>query len=121
MASEYGWTPDEIDRLYLSEIPAIIKAIERRKLAERYREMRENWAFLASVVTNGFLSLAAGMSGKRRKPKLTSPDDFISKDFKKLMSRLFGSEAQSGKQTDWASLIEDAKAKGLRGPWSQES
>ncbi len=78
--------------------------------------MRENWAFLASVVTNGFLGLATGMSGKRRKPKLTNPDDFISKDFKKLVERVFN-EAQSGKQTDWASYIEDAKAKGLRGPW----
>lgn len=90
-------------------------------MAEWYREMRENWAFLASVVTNGFLGLAASMSGKRRKPKLTSPDDFISKDFKALMKRVFGEEAQPGKQTDWDSLIEDAKAKGLRGPWTQES
>lgn len=85
-------------------------------MAERYREMRENWAFLASVVTNGFLGLATGMSGKRRKPKLTNPDDFISKDFKKLVERVFN-EAQPGKQTDWASLIDDAREKGLRGPW----
>ena len=102
--------------MYRSEIPGIVKALSKRKLAERYRDMRENWAFLASVVTNGFLGLAASMSGKRRKPKLTSPDDFISKDFKRLMERVFG-EAQPRRKTDWASLIEDAKAKGLRGPW----
>lgn len=87
-------------------------------MAERYREMRENWAFLASVVTNGFLGLATGMSGKRRKPKLTSPDDFISKDFKRLMEQMFRDNgARPAKKTDWASLVEDAKEKGLRGPW----
>ena len=102
--------------MYRSEIPSIVKALSKRKLAERYRDMRENWAFLASVATNGFLGLAASMSGKRRKPKLTSPDDFISKDFKRLMEQIFN-EARPGKQTDWASLIQDAKEKGLRGPW----
>ena len=81
--------------------------------------MRENWAFLASVVTNGFLGLAASMSGKRRKPKLTSPDDFINKDFKRLMEQIFN-EARPSKQSKrggWISHIEDAKAKGLKGPW----
>jgi hypothetical protein len=104
--------------LYRSEIPGIVKALSKRKLAERYRDMRENWAFLASVATNGFLGLAASMSGKRRKPKLTSPDDFISKDFKRLMEQMFRDNwARPGKQTDWAPLIQDAKEKGLRGPW----
>lgn len=83
--------------------------------------MRENWAFLASTVTNGFLGLAASMSGKKRKPKLTSPEDFISKDFKKLMKQMFrDNEAQPSKQSKrkgWASYVEDAKQKGLKGPW----
>lgn len=77
---------------------------------------------MASTVTNGFLGLATAMSGKRRKPKLTEPEDFINKDFKKLMKQVFrDNEARPSKQSKqggWASHIADAKAKGLKGPWS---
>lgn len=80
--------------------------------------MRENWAFLASVVTNGFLGLAASMSTRRRKPKMVKPEDFLDKNFVRLMEEMLGKrEARPQKKTDWASLIEDAKEKGLRGPW----
>jgi len=47
---------------------------------------------------------------------MTSPDDFIDKDFKRLAEELYGG-ARSGRKPDWASLIENARAKGLKGPW----
>ncbi|HHW27520.1 MAG TPA: hypothetical protein GXX23_09370 [Firmicutes bacterium] len=103
-ARESGWTVDDMDRLYRSEIPAIAKALEKQRLVDEYRDMREHWAFL-----DGILGLAAGLSGKKRKPKLTSPDDFLSKDFEKSVERIL-KEAQPAKQTDWASLVEDVKA-----------
>jgi hypothetical protein len=47
---------------------------------------------------------------------MTSPDDFIDKDFKRLAEEAFG-ESRPGKKTDWDSLVKDAKEKGLKGPW----
>lgn len=49
----------------------------------------------------------------KRKPKTLEPDDFIGKDLKQLMK----AEARPAKTADWASYIEDAKAKGIKGPW----
>lgn len=105
-----------MDRLYRSEIPAIVDALRKQRLADEYRDMRDRWAFLASIITNGFSGLAASMSTRRRKPKMVKPEDFIDKGFQRLFDEMFN-EARPGKQTDWASLIQDAKEKGLRGPW----
>lgn len=105
-----------MDRLYRSEIPAIASALGKQKTADEYREMRNHWAFLASVITNGALGVAASFSGRGRKPKMTSPDDFIDRDFKRLAEEIFG-RSQPSRKMDWASLIEDAKEKGLKGPW----
>lgn len=97
-----------------SELMAILAELKKQKLAEAYSEQRNKWAFLASVITNGFAAIAGMFS--RRKPKMTEPDDFISKDFKRLAEDVFG-ESRSGKKVDWDSLISEAKAKGLKGPW----
>lgn len=70
-----------------------------------------------SVIVNSAQGIA-GMFSKRR-PKMTKPEDFLSKDFQKVVKEIFG-EAQGAepkKQSDRASLIQDAKAKGLKGPW----
>ncbi len=81
-------------------------------MVEKYYDMKEHWAFLAAVFING-LSGIVGMFSKR-KPKQVKPDDFISKDFEKLIEGII-KEAQPEK--DWASHIQDAKQKCLIGPW----
>jgi phosphoenolpyruvate synthase/pyruvate phosphate dikinase len=91
---------------------AILQELEKQKIVEKYVEMKEHWAFLAAVFMNG-LNGIAGMFSKKR-PKQVKPDDFISKDFEKIIKGII-KEAQPEK--DWASHIQDAKAKGLKGPW----
>jgi len=66
------------------------------------------WAFLAAVIVNGFIALGG-------KKDMVNPEDFISKEFKKQVEAIL--KAQSQEKNDWASLIEDAKTKGLKGPW----
>lgn len=126
-ASEYGWSQDIIERLYRSEFIPLVKALQKRKLADEYREMREHWAFLAAVTANSALgaaaSIAASMSGKRgRKPKEIKPEDFLDKKFVKMMKAMldeYGDENEKAQPRDrgWAPQIQDAKAKGLKGPW----
>ena len=93
-----------------SELVAILNELQRQVALEQYNEQRNHWAFLAAVITNGF-SRIAGMFSKR-KPKMVEPDDFMSKDAKKMLQRLLGQEPE---QKDWSRHIEDAKAKGLKG------
>jgi hypothetical protein len=70
-----------------------------------------------SVIVNSAQGIA-GMFSKRR-PKMTKPEDFLSKDFQKIVKEIFGEAqgAERNKQSDRASLVQDAKAKGLKGPW----
>lgn len=99
-----------------SELAAILPELQRQMLADAYHKQRNNWAFLAAVITNGF-SAVAGMFSKR-KPKMVQPDDFIGKELKQLVEGTEEAQpAQSAKKTDWASLIQDAREKGLVGPW----
>ena len=74
--------------------------------------MRNHWAFLAAVLTNGIAALA-GMFSKGR-PKQVEPDAFIGKEMKKRVDELTGKAQEEDR---WAGLISEAKAKGLRGPW----
>ena len=94
-----------------SELMTILQELQRQITIEQYNEQHNHWAFLAAVITNGF-SRIAGMLSKR-KPKMVSPDDFMSKEAKKMLQRLLGQEPE---QKGWSKHIEDAKAKGLRGP-----
>ncbi|MGB4242046.1 MAG: hypothetical protein GXY95_03495 [Clostridiales bacterium] len=96
-----------------SELVAILRELQRQKTIQEYHEMRNKWAFLAAVFTNG-ISALAGMFGKK-KPKQVEPDAFISKDLKKAVERLTKKTQQE--EDRWATLIQEAKAKGLRGPW----
>ena len=91
------------------ELAAILNELQRQMAIEQLNEQRNHWAFLAAVITNGF-SRIAGMFSKR-KPKMVSPDDFMSKEAKKAFQQLLGQD----KQKDWSKHIEDAKAKGLKG------
>jgi len=43
------------------------------------------------------------------------PNIYYRTEFKKQVEAIL--KAQSHQKDDWASLIEDAKAKGLKGPW----
>lgn len=52
---------------------------------------------------------------------MTKPEDFLSKDFQKIVDEVLG-EARDEYEavaplSDRASQIIDAKAKGLKGPW----
>jgi len=99
------------------ELVAILNELQRQKIIEQYNEQHNKWAFLAAVITNGFGTLssviASAFGGKKRKPKMVEPDDFMGKEAKKMLQRLLGQEPE---QKNWSRHIEDAKAKGLRCP-----
>jgi hypothetical protein len=109
LGREFGWTVDEMRRLRPSELCSILEELKRQKLLEQYAEQKNHWAFLAAVITNG-LGGIAGMFSKR-KPKQVTSDDFIGKDLRKAVEGIFRDEEETQK------LIEDAKKKGLKGPW----
>jgi len=113
LAREFGWTLDEMRQLRPSELVAILKELERQKTLQEYHEMRNRWAFLASVIANGFSAVASMFS--KKKPKPVEPEAFISKDMKKMVEKLTKKAQQE--EDRWAELIQEAKAKGLRGPW----
>lgn len=100
------------------ELAVILNELQRQVAIEQYNEQRNKWAFLAAVITNGFSSLssviAGAFGGKKRKPKLVEPDDFMHKDAKKMLQRLLGQDEPE--QKDWSRYIEEARAKGLAGP-----
>lgn len=100
-----------------SELAAILLELQRQVALEQYNEQRNHWAFLAAVITNGFSRIAAMFS--KRKPKVVGPDDFMNKDAKKMLQRLLGQDRPEPEleQKDWSRHMEDAKAKGLAGPW----
>jgi hypothetical protein len=99
-------------QLYPGELNAILKELQKQKLLDEYAEQKNRWAFLAAVISNGFSGIARMFSKRRGKQKAITPDDFISKDFK----RIIGSGI-SEKKTDFEKNIQDAKNKGLNGPW----
>jgi len=102
-----------------SELAGILVELERQVTLEQLNEQRNRWNFLAAVIMNGasvLTSAIAGAVGKRKKPKMVEPDDFMSKDAKKLFGRLLDQGAPAKAHT-WDKHIEDAKAKGLAGPW----
>ena len=113
LAREFGWSIDEMRNLTPQELVAILNELQRQVALEQYNEQRNKWAFLAAVITNGFGAIA-GMFSKR-KHKAVSPDDFMGKDAKKMLQRLLGQEKLE--QKDWIRHVEDAKTKGLQGPW----
>ena len=112
LGREFGWTLDEMRQLRPSELSAVMKELQKQKLIDEYTEQKNKWAFLAAVISNGFSGIARMFSKRRGKQKAITPDDFISKDFK----RIIGSGI-SEKKTDFEKNIQDAKQKGLNGPW----
>jgi len=116
LAREFGWSLDEMRQLTPSELTAVLHELQRQVAQEQYNEQYNRWAFLAAVITNGFNILAsvfvAAFGGKKRKPKLVTPEDFMNKKAKQMLQQLLGQE-----QKDWSSHIEEARAKGLAGPW----
>jgi hypothetical protein len=116
LGREFGWTLDEMRQLYPSELKAILKELQKQKLVDEYTEQKNKWAFLAAVIANCTATLSRVFSGKKKKPKLVKPDDFISKEFEKLMQQILGTKEQK-KDKKYAKHMYDAKQKGLRGPW----
>lgn len=95
-----------------SELVAILQELKRQKLMQEYHEMRNHWAFLAAVITNGFSAIAGMLARKRLKQ--VEPDAFIGREMKKAVEKL----TKKAQQRDgWAELIREARAKGLKGPW----
>ena len=112
LAREFGWTVEEMRQLYPSELNAITKELQKQKLIDEYTEQKNKWAFLAAVIMNGVATLARVFSGKKKKIKEISPDDFINKDFKKIIQQVLGKQEDN----DYDRHIEDAKQKGLKVP-----
>jgi len=99
--------------LYPSELKAILKELQKQRLVEEYTEQKNKWAFLAAVIMNGVSILARVFSGKKKKIKEISPDDFISKDFKKIIQQVLGKQEEDN---GYKKHIDDAKQKGLKVP-----
>jgi hypothetical protein len=120
LGREFGWTIDEMRQLTPRELAVILNELQRQTLIEEYNEQRNRWNFLAAVMMNGFSALATVFGGKRRRPKLVGPDDFIDKKAKELFQQLLGQDEPGQKQNQetWSKHIKDARAKGLRGPWN---
>ncbi|WP_461365559.1 hypothetical protein [Candidatus Darwinibacter acetoxidans] len=100
-----------------SELAAILGELQRQTALEGLNEQRNRWNFLAATVINGASVVSAqvaALGGKRRKPKFVEPDDLMSKDAKKLLQQLLQETVQ---EAGWSKHIQDAKAKGLQGPW----
>ncbi|QCX32452.1 hypothetical protein FDN13_01360 [Caloramator sp. E03] len=85
--------------------------MQKQREIQEYVEFKGKWAFLAAIITNGFAAIASMFS--KRKPKEVKIDDFIDKKYAAKIKGYF-KEAQDDK---WASLIKEAKMKGLKGPW----
>lgn len=103
-------------QLYRSELVAIVNHLQKKKITDEYAEQRNKWAFLAAVIANCSAMVARAFGGKKgRKPKTIEPDDFINKDFKKIIRQILGTNANEEKTFE--KHIKDAKKKGLRGPW----
>ncbi len=100
-------------QLYPSELKAILNELQRQKLLNEYTEQRNKWAFLAAVISNGFSGIAGMFSKHRGKQKAITPDDFISNEFKELA----GIDKRIKHGSDYSKNIQDAKQKGLKGPW----
>lgn len=111
LAHEFGWTIDEIRQLRPSELAAILEEIGKQKEMDRYAEFKSKWAFIAAVITNGFIAIANMFSKKTL--KMVEPDDFVDKIWREKMEGII-KEAQ---KDEWASYIAEAKQKGLKGPW----
>ena len=112
LGREFGWTLDEMRQLRPSELSAVMKELQKQKLIDEYTEQKNKWAFLAAVIMNGVATLARVFSGKKKKIKEISPDDFINKDFKKIIQQVLGKQEDN----DYDRHIEDAKQKGLKVP-----
>jgi hypothetical protein len=94
------------------ELAAILPELQRQMALQHYSEQRNHWAFLAAVITNAGRMIASAFGGGWHSVKAVEPDDFMGKDAKKTLRRLLGEEPER----DWSKHIEDARAKGLRGP-----
>lgn len=101
-------------QLYPGELKAILTELEKQIAAEEYAQQKGKWAFIAAVITNGFAVLIKVLSGKKGRPKLVEPDDFMSKDFKKLIQRILDEQKEN---KNYEKHEQDAKQKGLKGPW----
>jgi hypothetical protein len=88
LAREFGWTIDEMRQLTPRELAAILNELQRQMAIEQLNEQRNHWAFLAAVITNGFGAITSMFS--KRKHKTVSPDDFMGKEAKKMLQRVFG-------------------------------
>ena len=123
LAREFGWTLDEMRALRPSELTAILPELQRQEAIEQYNEWRNGWAFLAAVITNGFGAVVSAISTftkRKYKHKPVGPDDFMNKDAKEMLQQLLGQDEPEPGESEpeaWSKHIEDARVKGLAGPW----
>ena len=99
-----------MEELRPSQLMVIINELQKQVELEQVTEQLNKWAFLASILVNGFNRVAGG----KRKPKIIKPEDFLSKHAKQILKGL-GSGAKD--EPNWEKHIKDAQDKGLDGPW----
>ena len=123
LAREFGWSLDDMRRLRPSELAAILAELGRQKTeearADEARAMLEQFRFasmLAAIINAG--RQVVGVFA-RRKPKLVKPDSLLGPDFMRRVRELLAESDRTDR--DWSAHIEDAKAKGLKGPWATPS
>jgi len=109
LASEFGWTLSEIRQLLPSELHAIVQELRRQKAIKEYAEQRNQWAFLAAVISNNFIGLARAL-GSRSRDKSFTPDDFLNPEFKRFVT----GQLQKQQEPDYSRHLEDAQQKGLQ-------
>jgi hypothetical protein len=117
LAREFGWSIEEMRQLTPRELAVVLNELQRQMAIEQLNEQRNHWAFLAAVITNGFGAITSMFS--KRKHKDVSPDDFMGKEAKKMLQRLLEQDRPEPEleQKNWGRHIEEARAKGLAGPW----
>lgn len=103
-----------MEELRPSQLITIINELQKQIELEQATEQLNKWAFLASVIVNGFNRMAGAMTGAKRGSKIIKPEDFLGLRAKQILKGL-GSEAKD--EPNWEKHIKDAQDKGLDGPW----
>lgn len=110
LAREFGWTLDEIRALQPSELVAILDELRKMRILDEYVNARNRWGFIAAVFMNGITALASALAGRRQRPKLVKPDDFVAPELKREAHKIIY------ENEDWGDYINEAKKKGLQVP-----
>lgn len=107
-----------MEALYPSQLTAILVELRRQMELEQVTEQYNKWAFMASIIVNGFNRVVR----LKKKPKTVKPEEFLSKRAKQLLKKGIEYDNKVAEpERDWSEHINDAQSKGLKGPWGGET